>query len=104
MNATVMYRRKTFERVGGFDTSLKACEDYDLYLRIARTIPVSCHHVTIAEYRQHDANMSRNNALMLKSAIHVLRTQKQYLRSNEKRAYRTGLTFWQTLFGDPLRK
>src|SRR5262249_53294819 len=30
MHATVMYRRSIFDRVGSFDTSLKACEDYDL--------------------------------------------------------------------------
>ena len=30
-----MYRRAIFESVGEFNTSLKACEDYDLYLRIA---------------------------------------------------------------------
>jgi glycosyltransferase involved in cell wall biosynthesis len=36
MHATVMYRRQTLEGTGGFETTLPACEDYDLYLRIAR--------------------------------------------------------------------
>jgi GT2 family glycosyltransferase len=35
-----MLRRTTFERSGGFDESLPACEDYDLWLRLARQIPV----------------------------------------------------------------
>jgi len=35
--SAVMLRRELFERVGGFDESLPACEDYDLWLRIAAT-------------------------------------------------------------------
>jgi GT2 family glycosyltransferase len=35
-----MLRRHLFERVGGFDESLPACEDYDLWLRILRDTPV----------------------------------------------------------------
>lgn len=35
--SAVMMRREFFERMGGFDESLPACEDYDLWLRIAAT-------------------------------------------------------------------
>ncbi|MEW6297062.1 MAG: glycosyltransferase family A protein [Thermodesulfobacteriota bacterium] len=38
--SAVMLRRGLFERVGGFDERLPACEDYDLWLRIAATLPV----------------------------------------------------------------
>jgi len=38
--SAVILRRTLFERAGGFDPSLPACEDYDLWLRIARTEPV----------------------------------------------------------------
>jgi glycosyltransferase involved in cell wall biosynthesis len=38
--SAVMLRRSLFERVGGFDASLPACEDYDLWLRIARDTPI----------------------------------------------------------------
>lgn len=34
--SAVMLRRDLFERVGGFDESLPVCEDYDLWLRIAK--------------------------------------------------------------------
>ena len=34
--SAVMMRRELFERVGGFDESLPVCEDYDLWLRIAK--------------------------------------------------------------------
>ena len=38
--SAVMLRRSLFERVGGFDETLPACEDYDLWLRITRDTPV----------------------------------------------------------------
>lgn len=39
--SAVMLRRSLFETAGGFDEDLPACEDYDLWLRIARTIRVA---------------------------------------------------------------
>ncbi len=38
--SAVMMRRALFERVGGFDETLPACEDYDLWLRITARMPV----------------------------------------------------------------
>lgn len=38
--STVMMRRRIFDRVGGFDETLEVCEDYDLWLRIAKDTPV----------------------------------------------------------------
>ena len=38
--SAVMMRRRLFERTGGFDETLPACEDYELWLRIARNTPV----------------------------------------------------------------
>jgi len=39
--SAVMLRRDLFERLGGFDEGLPACEDYDLWLRLGRMAPVS---------------------------------------------------------------
>jgi len=38
--SAVMIRRSLFEKVGGFDEALPACEDYDLWLRISCRYPV----------------------------------------------------------------
>ena len=38
--SAVMLRRALFERMGGFDEQLPACEDYDLWLRISVQEPV----------------------------------------------------------------
>ena len=54
MHATVMYRRAALEEVGGFDPTLRACEDYDLYLRLSPRHPVAVTQDCIAEYRIHE--------------------------------------------------
>ena len=104
MHATVLYRREVLEQVGGFDPAFRACEDYELYLRIARTRPVRCHEKLVAEYRWHGGNMSRRRRLMLRTALRCLRSQRRFLRGNPARlaAYSSGVRFWQGHWGDPL--
>lgn len=94
MHATVMYRRELFDTFQ-YDTSLTACEDYDLYLKIAREKPVAHHTHRIAAYRQHTQNMSSNIPLMLSSVLDVLSRQKLHLRTeSEKQAYERGVAVW----------
>ncbi len=38
--SATMMRRTLFERLGGFDETLLACEDYDLWLRVCVTEPI----------------------------------------------------------------
>jgi hypothetical protein len=93
MHATVMYRRQIFEIVGGFATSLKCCEDYDMYLRIVRNHSVRRHDRIIAEYRSHDASMSMDAARMLRGVMATLAAQWRYINADPAhiRAYRTGI-------------
>ena len=84
MLATVMYRRSVLEVVKGFDTSVAACEDYDLYLRITRLHPIIWHGNVVAEYRQHGSNISSDPELMLKSSLKVLRRQWKFVRGKRR--------------------
>jgi glycosyltransferase involved in cell wall biosynthesis len=97
MPASVMYRRAALDAVGGFDASLKACEDYDLYLRIARNFSVNSHTTIVAEYRQHEANMSRDHKLMMATSLSVLRSQWKFVKNNQRQreAYKEGIKFWR---------
>jgi glycosyltransferase involved in cell wall biosynthesis len=96
MHATVMYRRSAVAAVGGFADGLPACEDYDLYLRIVRGHTIVHGDEILAEYRHHGANMSRDSAMMLKSALDVLRSRKDDARSvGLLRAYRDGVAAWK---------
>jgi len=104
MHATVMYRRTIFASTVRFNPSLRACEDYDVYLRVARTSPICCHHEVVAEYRRHGRNMSRNPAVMLHSGMQVLRLQRPFVRERAeyRHAYQAGRTFLRDYYGRPL--
>jgi glycosyltransferase involved in cell wall biosynthesis len=39
--SSIMLRRTLWNRLGGFDERLPACEDYDLWLRLTTVVPVS---------------------------------------------------------------
>ena len=71
MHATVMYRTTVLLELGGFDTSLRSCEDYDLYLRLAQNHSIVSYPDIVAEYRQHEDNMSGDRAAMGATALAV---------------------------------
>jgi hypothetical protein len=104
MPAQVVDRRDAFEASGGFDTTVNACADYDLYLRLTRTNPVACHRRVVAEYRYHHKNMSSDNALMLASALRALDRQWAYAMTSAtyRRAYWKGRRFWREFYGSGL--
>jgi len=106
MPATVMYRRDVLIESSGFDTSLPACEDYELYLRITKYHPIHGYSETIAEYRQHESNMSARLDLMLKNSLRVLGSQKNYVKGSKKAsaAYSAGRQNWQEYYGKRLMK
>lgn len=102
MHATVMYRRWVFDDLK-YDTSLKACEDYDLYLKISRKFPVYYHSKILAIYRMHGSNMSGDSELMLNSVLKVLNHQKASLRTeNEQKALDQGIQYYKRYYTNRL--
>jgi hypothetical protein len=105
MHAAVLYRRELLDAAGGFDESLRACEDYELYLRMSRRWPIAQHAELVAEYRQHDTNMSKDYAFMLRSVLTVLRKERAHIPDREhSRALRNGIQVWKDYYGDLLLK
>jgi glycosyltransferase involved in cell wall biosynthesis len=106
MHATVIYRRSALDAVNGFDASFAACEDYDLYLRVTRNLPIHCHGELVAEYRQHNSNMSYEAGLMLKTSLRALGSQWKYVKGNKQaeKAYRDGMKNWRAYYGQRLLK
>ena len=98
---SVMYRRRVLDSVGGFDPSLVPAEDYDMYLRIARTHRIVSHDTVVVEYRQHESSASKNHAVMLRSTLRVLRSQWDHVRGRERleSAYREGLEYYRRYYG-----
>jgi cellulose synthase/poly-beta-1,6-N-acetylglucosamine synthase-like glycosyltransferase len=90
--SSIAYRRSALESLGGFDERLVAGDDYDLYLRLARRLPVYCHDAVVTEYRRHGTNTTRDPAVVLASQLEVLRRQRPCVRdARERRARRVGI-------------
>jgi glycosyltransferase involved in cell wall biosynthesis len=101
MHATVLYRRDPLKLIGGFDARLRACEDYDLYLRIARRFPIVRHENLVAEYRKHGNNMSADSSMMLSTVLQVLEAQRPHVDGHPlySAAYANGVRFWKRFYG-----
>jgi glycosyltransferase involved in cell wall biosynthesis len=103
--AAVIFRRNAFESVGGFNPSLSGSADYDIFLRIAAAFPIYFYDQVVAEYRQHNTNMSSNAALMLRESVFVLQFQKERAKKTEAAyaAYKSGLKECRSFYGEPVR-
>lgn len=98
MHAAVMYRREVFDTLQ-YDTSLKAAEDYDLYLKLTRKFPIYAHGGKIAGYRIHGNNMSRNILFMLQNVQKVLSRQQDVLSGeDERKAFDNGVSIWNKYY------
>ena len=100
MHAAVLYRTSILRETGGFDEGLTTCEDYDVYLRLAHSHRVASHSETVACYRWHGLNMSRDHLLMQRGALHV---QQRYRPScgdaaGRRRAFTQGRRIWRDYY------
>lgn len=102
--ASVMHRRAVLLQIGGFRPNLNGTEDYDLYLRIACSLPVSGHGRVVADYRLYEGSMSTNAELTLKSLLFIFRAQRSHIngKPNYERAYREGLRRTRRYYGSKL--
>jgi glycosyltransferase involved in cell wall biosynthesis len=64
--SAVLVRRSCFTTVGLFDESLRASEDWDMWLRVAHAYPFAGIAQPLLNYRVHGNNMSADPAYMLR--------------------------------------
>lgn len=69
---TPLVRRELFERVGLFDETLSACEDWDMWIRIGRVCEIAYVNQVLAKYRRHQENMSRDSERLMANGLRVL--------------------------------
>lgn len=95
MHAAVMFQRWVIEEFH-YNENLKTCEDYDLYLKIARKYPVYHHQKFIATYNFHEKGLSHNYEAMIDSIYTVIKEQAPFLKTTgEIKAYRIGINQWK---------
>ncbi|MEO6443758.1 MAG: glycosyltransferase, partial [Gemmatimonadaceae bacterium] len=101
----VMLRRCTVMEVGAFSTELTHSEDYELFLRLTRLFGAHCHGQLVAEYRMHDANMSKNHQGMLAGVLKTLEMQEEWVRGDaalERALHRGRSNAWEIFDCDPM--
>jgi len=69
--SSVMVRREVFDRLGSFDTTLRADVDGEMWLRIAPHGRIGQIDGSYLRYRVHDRSLSANRALMVESMTRV---------------------------------
>jgi glycosyltransferase involved in cell wall biosynthesis len=103
MHATVLYRRDRLFDVGAFDTSLPRCEDYDLFLRMARLYPIASHAAIVAEYRWHGGNASGAHREMLRWVLKVHGKQRALMTTPAARkTWRRGRRIWRDYYAEQI--
>ena len=72
MHCAVMYKRSALDTIGLFDTSLRACEDWDMLLRFSPFFGLQAMSTASQSIGKHGQNMSDRRSLILREALKVL--------------------------------
>ena len=79
-----LYRRRAFERIGGFDESIRFCEDVDWFLRARENgLAMRILRTTTLLYRLHDQNMTRDRDSPDRLLTHVLKRSIDRRRTSQ---------------------
>ena len=63
IHSSIMMRTALVRQAGGYRTAFRAAEDYDLWLRMAETGGIAVLPEILIQFRLHDANLSRLDAM-----------------------------------------
>jgi glycosyltransferase involved in cell wall biosynthesis len=78
----VLIKSNVFEEIGLFDESLKASEDWDMWIRIARKFHFDYVNESLVQIRVHSANMQKDFSRMLASELAMLNKFAQHGNHN----------------------
>lgn len=101
--SSVMIRRSIINKIGLFDETLTACENWELWTRIASVCPLKALPDPLTYYRRHDANMSHNFEKMVTNRLRVVHNNiARYKHSlpDSKRIMRDALFRSYQFFGE----
>lgn len=68
-SSAVLIRREAFQKAGMFDESLRAAEDFDMWLRLAQVGSVDLVEEDLVAIRDHGTNTSKRGLYMLEGLI-----------------------------------
>jgi glycosyltransferase involved in cell wall biosynthesis len=82
-------RRTLFEKVGGFQKSLKYCMDYDLWLRLAAQTKAFALPSVLASFREHPFSLSTSEPIKVADEAYQVRNLYVATLYERYRSYRT---------------
>jgi tetratricopeptide (TPR) repeat protein len=74
--STFVARKRCFDRVGEFDTRFRICEDYDMFLRLAKAFTIVGVPEPLVRYRVHEHNTVANTEAFCRFRLAL--TQKHF--------------------------
>jgi glycosyltransferase involved in cell wall biosynthesis len=74
----VLVKSNVFEEIGLFDEALKASEDWDMWIRIARKFHFDYVNESLVQIRVHSSNMQKDFSRMLASELAMLNKFAQH--------------------------
>ena len=93
MPGTALIKKDKLIAIGGYDETLDSCEDFDVYLKLARNQQFGFHSNICGYYRTSTNSMSTNGIRMLNRSVEVFKRQNNFVTNNKKyaHAYKAGL-------------
>jgi glycosyltransferase involved in cell wall biosynthesis len=70
--SALLGERQLFEKLGGFDSNLSLCADWDMWIRLALMTELTFLKEPLIKYRLHDSNMSKNVKLLEEDTLKLL--------------------------------
>ena len=96
--SAVLIKREVLDKAGYFDENLTACEDWDLWIRIARRCPIDYTDNILVAYKIHADNMHKDLFKMEQNTARVLDKYRSLMdeKIRNRRFYRHYISFaWQ---------
>jgi glycosyltransferase involved in cell wall biosynthesis len=83
IHGSVCMRREALEHVGGYDTSIRVAQDFDLWVRLASAFDIECMPDVLYKYRLHKASITSQKrkaqlAVMAQARKGALQTFKKW--------------------------
>ncbi|MCG8380816.1 MAG: glycosyltransferase family 2 protein [Gammaproteobacteria bacterium] len=107
--SSIIIHQRVFEELGHFDTSLPACEDYDLWLRITARYPVTfVSKPQIIKYGGHDDQLSKQywgmDRFRIRALHNLLKAGAPLLSDTDRQAAMSMLKKKTNIFAAGARK
>jgi glycosyltransferase involved in cell wall biosynthesis len=90
--STYIVRKAVFDKIGGFDESLKARQDWDMWIRVASSYAIGCVPEALVDFRDHAGPRTASNPQREIDAYRLIRKKYASLLEAAPKAVRLKAT------------